>query len=97
MYACQIPKQGIASAIPFIAPKIGVMFFVIICEILLCSLAFMGRRGRRPYIVNARFACSNFIRLGGDVRKTCSGLVERYAPSSQKISGATLIFREPYI
>ncbi len=57
----------------------------------------VGRRDAVPYIVNARFACSNFIRLGGDVRKTCSGLVERYAPSSQKISGATLIFREPYI
>ena len=49
----------------------------------------------RPYIDNARFACSNFIRLGGDVRKTCSALVERYSPSSQKISGATLIFGNP--
>lgn len=47
-------------------------------------------------LVDARIAYLNFIRLGDYVRKTHSAVVERPAPSSQEISGLTLVFREPY-
>ena len=45
--------------------------------------------GYNPHFSGALF---NSLRLGWDVYPTCSGLVERHAPSSQKISGKILNF-----